>query len=39
MWVVLYFGLAVQTSNEPTKKVSLFETDFDAIKARLLKEK
>jgi hypothetical protein len=37
MWVTFYFDLEVQKSNEP-KKDSLFETDFDASKTRLLKK-
>ena len=33
-----YFDLDVQTSNEATKKNSLFKTDFDAIKNKVVKK-
>nr|WP_309759535.1 PAS domain S-box protein [Flavobacterium sp.] len=33
-----YFDLEVQTSNEPTKKDSLFETDFDASKNKVVEK-
>ncbi len=34
---IFYFDLEVQTSNEPAKKNSLLETDFDEIKSMVVK--